>query len=150
MDQPEHPITRALRDALGNHDCGYTERQFDLNLISALDKLGETFGPLGVAMAAAARTEPEALQYALSEAFTHQRDLWDWLRCERYEAENGPDGVLVVDSEEAGYPRRVVAELHLDNAEDAAHALAGHLNRKITLARVAQATVDTSGPGVAS
>jgi hypothetical protein len=126
--------------------CGYEPREFDPNLIAALDALGQTFGPLGVALAATTRTEPQALNSALGAAFAHQRELWLWLDCDRYQVEEGPDGVLVVDTEESGYPRRVVAELHLADSDDAAAALAEHLNRKVILAKVAQATADTSGP----
>jgi hypothetical protein len=145
MDQP-----RTLGEffAEAAQGCGYVEREFDPNLIMALDKLGEQFGPLGVAGAAAARTEPETLMKFLHEAFAHQRSLWDWLICERYQvSDDGPGVWLVIDTEKVHGPGRTVAELSGAADEDAAHALAEHLNHKITLARVAQATADLSGIG---
>jgi hypothetical protein len=141
---------KTLADLFGV-GCDYQQRDIDPNLIEALDKLGETFGPLGVAIAAATRTEPEALQRALHETFTHQREVWDWLRCDRYYAGRGDDAGSwhVFDREYAPPPFVVpyVATL-IDqggyDAEDAARALAQHMNEKVMLAKVAQATIDNS------
>lgn len=148
MPDNDQPMT--LAEALAAaHGCGYQQREFDPNLIESLDKLGETFGPLGVAMAAAVRTEPEQFADTLREAYNHQRELWDWLRCDRYEAEQGVPGAgglstwFVID---ASRDECIVATLNLDDAEDAARALAEHLNRKVMLAKVAQAVVDNSAP----
>jgi hypothetical protein len=141
MDQPEHPLAAIF----GGHTCGYVDREFDPNLIAAVDKLGEQFGPLGVAMAAATRTEPDNLMGAMREAFSHQRSLWAWLDCDRYFAQQRADesGWFVID----GNSSRPIATIDHSpdrDAEDAAHALAEHMNRKIILAKVAQATLDTS------
>jgi hypothetical protein len=127
--------------------CGYEPREFDPNLIAALDALGQTFGPLGVALAATTRTEPQALNSALGAAFAHQRELWSWLDCDRYWAEETADesGWCVVDGNGGGQIARIEHGTDRD-AEDSAHALADHLNRKIILAKVAQATADLSGP----
>ena len=146
-----HQLPPGLAEALAG-GCGYTEHTFDLNLIAALDKLGEQFGPLGVAMAAATRTEPEALGRFLGEAFAHQRELWSWLVSERYVAsEDVPGEWVVIDTtKKHGEYHREVGSLVGDfDLEDAAHALASHLNRKITLAKVAQATEDNSAPRAA-
>jgi hypothetical protein len=133
-------------------DCGYTDRTFDPNLMTAIDKLAEQYGPLGVALAAAARTEPDTLSRHIAAMFAHQRDLWSWLLCDRYQAEQGTRGTgglgtwYVVDTT-AEPGDRVVATVSLGDADDAAQALASHLNHKIMLARVAQATADTSDAG---
>jgi hypothetical protein len=134
--------------------CGYTERTFDPNLIAALDKLGETYGPQGVALAAATRTEPEALSRVFAATFSHQRELWQWLVSERYQAQPGRDRDLdvpqwqVVDTDARIGELAVVASIDSGpngiDAEDSARAMAQHLNNKITLARVAQAVADTA------
>lgn len=137
--------------------CGWTNREFDPNLITILDELGQKFGPLGVAFAATTRTEPEALTNLVAQAFAHQRDLWAWLGVERYEARQGAHGTstgtwYVVDTE-PGYSEgsdsgNVVAAIESGpngiDAEDSAHAMASHLNNKIFAAKVAQASADTS------
>lgn len=136
--------------------CGWTDREFDPNLITILDELGQKFGPLGVAFAATTRTEPEALTNLVAQAFAHQRDLWAWLGVERYEArlaDVGTVGTWFVVDTEPGYPRDsdnivVVATIESGpngiDAEDSAHAMASHLNNKIFAAKVAQASADTS------
>jgi hypothetical protein len=129
-------------------DCGYTEHTFDVKLLAAVDKLAEQYGPLGVALAAAVRTEPETLTAHVAAMFDHQRELWSWLRCDRYQAHERGDGAwLVVDGQGNNGRGVTVATVDLGDAEDAAQALAGHLNHKITLARVAQAVADTSNSG---
>lgn len=126
--------------------CGYVDRRFDPNLIAALDKLGEQFGPLGVALAAATRTEAQQFAGTLREVYSHQRELWSWLDCDRYQAsDDGPCVWVVVDTQvPPGDPGRTVGVLSGAADEDAAHALAEHLNRKIILAKVAQAVVDSA------
>jgi hypothetical protein len=140
MDQPDNSLAAML-----GHTCDYVEREFDPNLLAALDKLGEQFGPLGVAMAAAVRTEPQTLAGTLREAWNHQRSLWEWLDCDRYWAEMLADesGWSVIDGKGGGQIARIEHGPDRD-AEDSAHALADHLNRKIVLAKVAQATIDNS------
>lgn len=133
--------------------CDYAEREIDPNLTAVIDDLGVAFGPLGVAFAAAVRTEPEAIMNLIREAFSHQRDLWGWLTCERYYAE--PDGGsgtnsarywLVKDSEREHAAVASVTEVTHADAEDAARALARHLNSKIILAKMQQAQLDNSAP----
>lgn len=152
----EHRHDRVVNGAgeLVRDNCDYVERAFEPNLIYALDKLGEQFGPLGVAIAAATRTEPETLNSTLVAAFTHQRELWDWLTCHRYYAEVGEgdpaDGSRVWHVRDLDRRAGVVANISESegsiDAEDSAHALADHLNRKVMLAKVAQAVADISGP----
>jgi len=148
----DNSSARNLLEALGVA-CDYQDKDFDANLIAAIDKLGEQFGPMGVALAAAVRTEPEALNRELGEMFTHQREqLWGWLRTERYRAtehltnSNGETAWVVEDHEAAYRQAGVVYGRDGLDSEDAAHALAEHLNRKITLAKVAQALTDNSAP----
>jgi hypothetical protein len=138
--------------------CGYTERAIDPNLTAALDKLGEEYGPLGVAVAAAVRTEPQMLMTAIRDTFSHQRDLWDWLVSTRYTAEQSeahPGRWFVIDTHCVGTQQpSVVATIDSGpvgvDAEDTAHAMADHLDHKITLARIAQAVTDRSVPGASA
>jgi formylmethanofuran dehydrogenase subunit E-like metal-binding protein len=132
-------------------DCGYTEHTFDAKLLAAVDKLAEQYGPLGVALAAAVRTEPETLTAHVAAMFDHQRELWSWLRCDRFHVEqestHGNSQIWYVIDGTAEPQDTIVATISMGDAEDAARALAGHLNHKITLARVAQAVADTSNSG---
>lgn len=136
--------------------CGWVDRTFNPDLVTVLDELGHAYGPLGVAFAAATRTEPEALTSLVAQAFAHQRELWGWLGVERYEARQADVGIagtwFVVDTE-PGYSGdsdtvNVVATIESGpngiDAEDSARAMASHLNNKIFAAKVAQATADTS------
>lgn len=128
----------------------WQDRDIDPNLTAALDKLGEKFGPLGVAFAAACRTEPQALVELISATFHHQNELWDWLHSNRYTAELGTAGTwIVIDTDARTSNTTVVATIESApavsiDAEDAARAMADHLNGKIVAALVAQARLDFS------
>lgn len=127
-------------------------RQFDPNLMEALARLGETFGPLGVALAAATRAEPEAVLHGVADLFETQRALWMWVRSDRYKANlvELPKGTCwqVVDTYQVP---DLVAEVYSGpngvDPEAVAGAMAEHLNVQETRSRLAAASVDNSHAG---